>query len=201
MPRTAEQLAQVREESREKILAAALRLFSRHGYAGTSVRMIAEEAGVSQGLLYNYFDGKESLLRAIFDRSMADVQESFERAAGGATPGERIERLVGAAFDIVRERLSFWRVTYQLRMQPGVLEGLAEDVHAGGEAIRQQLEELLRSAGAALPAIEARVLFAAIDGAAQHFAMDPDHYPIDEVSGSLIRRFLPPGTGRKEDGS
>lgn len=54
MPRTAEQLEHIRQESRERILSSALRLFARHGYAATSVRMIAREAGASLGLLYNY---------------------------------------------------------------------------------------------------------------------------------------------------
>jgi len=179
----------MRAESRARILTSALRLFAQHGYAATSVRMIARDAGISQGLLYNYYDGKEELLRAIFEQSMRDVQESFELAAGGTTPGEQIERLVRSAFSIVRENLSFWRLTYQLRMQPGVLEGLNYEVRVWSEEIRFQLEELLRAAGAASPAVEARVLFASIDGAAQHYALDPDHYPIEEVATALIRRF------------
>jgi AcrR family transcriptional regulator len=203
MPRTAEQLEHIREESRERIVSSALRLFARHGYAATSVRMIAEEAGISPGLLYNYYDGKAALLRAIFEQSMRDVQASFALAAGGATPNVQIERLVHGAFGIVRENLAFWRLTYQLRMQPGVLEDLGEHVRAWPEAIRRQLERLLRATGVPSPAVEARLLFASIDGAAQHYALDPDHYPLDEVAAALIRRFLPPPPGmpgtRKRD--
>ena len=198
MPRTPAQLAQVREESREKILASALALFAEHGYAATSVRMIAGEAGVSQGLLYNYYDGKAALLRAIFERSMGDVWASFELAAGGATPAERIERLVRGAFGIVRGNLAFWRLMYQLRMQPGVLAGLDEHVRASTGAIRTQLEALLRAAGASSPEVEARVLFAAIDGAAQHFALEPDDYPLDAVSAALVDRFAMPCVTREE---
>ena len=72
MPRTRAQFEAIRQESRERILDAALRLFARYGYAATPVRRIAEEAGVSQGLLYNYFDGKESLLRALFEQTAGD---------------------------------------------------------------------------------------------------------------------------------
>lgn len=192
MPRRAVRLQGMRERSRRRILDSALDLFARRGYASTTVRMIAENAGVAQGLLYNYYAGKEALLQAILERSMADVRESFERAAAGATPGERIERLVRAAFDIVREKLSFWRLMYQLRMQPGVLEGLGENVRASSYAIRLQLEALLRAAEGPSPEVEARVLFAAIDGAAQHYAMDAAHYPLDEVAEAIIRRFIPP---------
>jgi AcrR family transcriptional regulator len=190
MPRSREQLEVVRDESRRRIVETALRLFAERGYASTSVRMIAAEAGISQGLLYNYFDGKEALLRAIFERGMSDVGESFERAERGASPEVRIERLVRAAFEIVADHLPFWRLTYQLRLQPGVMSGLAAEVRAWSEAIRARLEPLLRATGAPRPESEARLLFAAIDGVAQHYAMDPDGYPIDEVAGVLVRKFV-----------
>jgi AcrR family transcriptional regulator len=198
VPRTEAQLEAIREESRERIVASALALFARHGYAGTSVRMIAAQAGVSQGLLYNYFAGKEALLGAIIERSLRDVAWSFERAAEGATPAERIERLVHSAFALVREKLDFWRITYQLRMQPGVLEDAGPTLLASADAIRAHLEELLRAAGVPSPAVEARLLFAAIDGAAQHYALAPDNYPLDEVANALTLRFL--GTSGHEIG-
>lgn len=175
----------------ERILDSALSLFATHGFAATSVRMIATEAGVSQGLLYNYFEGKDALLGAIFERSRADVLVSFERArAGGEAVGEeRLRRLIEAAFDIVRENQAFWRLSYQLRMQPEVLAGLGKDAHGWTKAILRELEEVLGELGSADSAAEALVLFAAIDGAAQHFVMDPDGYPLATVTAALTRRF------------
>jgi AcrR family transcriptional regulator len=201
MPRNPEQLAVMREESRARILDAALRLFAAHGYDGTPVRAIAEEAGVSQGLLYNYFDGKEGLLRAILQRSMADVVESFRRAESGSAPSERLEQLIRASFAIVAENLPFWRLTYQIRMQPGVVEALGDGLPASVDAIRDRLERLLEASGVPEPGIQARVLFAAIDGAAQHFALDPDHYPVERVAEALTERFRPSLSGRPSGSS
>ena len=76
-PRSAEQFDRMRAESRARIVDAALHLFAEHGYDGTSVRMIAERAGVSPGLLYHYFPAKEALLRALFEATMEDVRASF----------------------------------------------------------------------------------------------------------------------------
>ena len=191
MPRTPEQFDQMREESREKILDGALRLFARNGYSATSVRMIAEEAGISQGLLYNYYNGKEALLAAIFERSMRDVDASFARAAGAETPRKAIEVLVRSAFEIVRDHRDFWQLSYQLRMQSQVLTGLAKEIRLSSDRIRAQLEALLRSAGVEDAAVDARVLFAAIDGAAQHYVLDPKRYPLDDVADEIVRRFLP----------
>lgn len=50
-----------REQRREEILRAALRLFVRKGYAGTKVGDIAEAVGMSTGLMFHYFESKEAL--------------------------------------------------------------------------------------------------------------------------------------------
>jgi len=55
------------EERRLQILDTALKVFAARGFAGASVKDIAEEAGISQGLLYHYFTGKEDLLLATID--------------------------------------------------------------------------------------------------------------------------------------
>jgi AcrR family transcriptional regulator len=52
------------EERREQILDAALGVFSEKGFAGASIRDIARAAGVTDGLIYHYFDGKEQLEEA-----------------------------------------------------------------------------------------------------------------------------------------
>lgn len=46
---------------KELILRAAQELFARYGYAGTTMKMVAEKAGVASGLVFHYFDSKENL--------------------------------------------------------------------------------------------------------------------------------------------
>ena len=53
--------------AREKLLETAIRIFAEKGYAGTSVREIVEQAGVSKPVLYYYFKSKEGLFLAILD--------------------------------------------------------------------------------------------------------------------------------------
>jgi AcrR family transcriptional regulator len=55
------------EQTRELILATALRLFREQGYDATTMRAIAAEAGVSVGNAYYYFDSKEHLIQAFYD--------------------------------------------------------------------------------------------------------------------------------------
>jgi len=49
---------------KDKILTAAQELFARYGYAGTTMKMVAEQAGVASGLVFHYFDNKENLFMA-----------------------------------------------------------------------------------------------------------------------------------------
>src|SRR5437763_15221984 len=56
------------ERSRAQILDTALKLFSHRGYGATSVRDIAEEAGVSKGNVYHHFPDKETIFRALLDQ-------------------------------------------------------------------------------------------------------------------------------------
>lgn len=188
-PRSPAANARLREESRARIMAAALELFGRDGYDGTSVRAIAQAAGVSAGLLYTHFEGKDGLLRALFEASMADVRASFAEAEAAGTPAERIERLVRASFRILRERETFWRLSYGVRMQEAVLAGLGERVLAWTGEIRRVLERYLREAGFAHPEIEAAVLFALIDGVSQHYVLDPAGYPLDAVVERIVAGY------------
>jgi AcrR family transcriptional regulator len=67
-----------RENTRERLVSAAVRLFGEHGYAGTTVGQIESEAGLAprSGALYQYFKGgKRELLDAAVERHEADIGE------------------------------------------------------------------------------------------------------------------------------
>lgn len=188
-PRTDLQNQTIREESRQRLIEAALRLFAREGYDRTSVRMIAQEAQVSQGLLYNYFQSKQDLLHAIFLQSMQDVQQSFATSSGDVSPEQQLAHLIRSSFEIVRRNLQFWRLSYSLRMQPDVLADLGEQTQDWSGQIMETLEGRLRATGSHRPETEARVLFALIDGVAQHYALDPENYPLEAVGDEIVTRY------------
>lgn len=196
-PRTPTQNQALRDATRTRILDGALRAFARNGYEGASVRLIAKEADVALGLLYSHFTGKEDLLRSIFARSMDDVRESFQDAgAAGAEPttdAPPLALLIRSAFAILRRNLAFWKLTYGVRMQESVLKALGPELEAWTGQIIATLEAHFRAAGAARPQLEAAILFAAIDGISQHYALDPARYPLDAVAGALIEKYASQG--------
>jgi AcrR family transcriptional regulator len=71
---------------RAELLAGAARAFERHGYAGTSLRLVADEADILPGSLYHHFDSKESIAVELVEnlqRELAAVVERFAAEPGG----------------------------------------------------------------------------------------------------------------------
>lgn len=74
------------DETRARIHETALALFLEHGYEGTTMRAVAEQAGVSLGNAYYYFASKEHLIQAFYGRTHAEHLEACAPilAAGGS---------------------------------------------------------------------------------------------------------------------
>ena len=191
MPRRPEQYEQLRAESVRHLLDAARTTFVRLGYDRATIRAIAREAGVAQGLLYNYFRSKEDLLRTVFQEGVRDVGEALAAGSGAGTPAEQLERVIRRSFELVRERREFWLLSHMLRFQPKTV-ALTAELSAWTQMVRAQLETLLRKIGHRDAPALSRVLFAAIDGAAQHYALDPDGYRVGPVADALVRHFCRP---------
>ncbi|GHB43709.1 TetR family transcriptional regulator [Streptomyces viridiviolaceus] len=81
------------EQTRALILETAMRLFQERGYDRTTMRAIAQEAGVSVGNAYYYFAGKEHLIQGFYDRIAAQHQEAVREVLARETDLEA--RLAG----------------------------------------------------------------------------------------------------------
>lgn len=68
-------------EQRQNIIEAALAEFSQTGFAGTSLRRIAEQAGVAHGLIRHYFQGKEELFHSAADYLFGELAKPLMQAA------------------------------------------------------------------------------------------------------------------------
>lgn len=78
--------------SRDRLVAAALRLFAQNGYEQTSTASIAREAGTSESQLVRYFGTKAGLLEAVFDLSWETLQQKV-LSATAAAPSARVALL------------------------------------------------------------------------------------------------------------
>jgi len=83
------------EETRKSVLDAALRVFSRKGYAAAALKEIAEEAGVTRGAIYHHFGNKEKLYAVLADDASAQEWALVDLAIEeGGTFTEIISRIM-----------------------------------------------------------------------------------------------------------
>ena len=82
--------------ARDRLLQAAAELFGRHGYAGTSLQMIADRVGVRKGAIYHHFHTREDLLAAL----VAPVVDALEQVPATTQDRKQFTRSFGQLYVI-----------------------------------------------------------------------------------------------------
>jgi AcrR family transcriptional regulator len=98
---------------REQICRAAAAVIAREGFAGTTMRMVAEEAGVSTGMLNHYFANRQDLLTKALVFVSERTQERYRLAIEDVPAGrERIHALLDSALADDEQMIETWRVWF-----------------------------------------------------------------------------------------
>jgi AcrR family transcriptional regulator len=93
----------------EEILHAAASVFSKKGYASSTIHDIALKADIGDGTIYNYFPGKREILLTIASRQTEAINQLFVSTEKVVTPRELV-RIVKEAMDIMLEKSSYTRI-------------------------------------------------------------------------------------------
>jgi AcrR family transcriptional regulator len=165
--------------SRERILEAAIELFSERGYAGSGVHEIARRAGIEKAALYWHFGSKEGLLAAVLDRTDAEfVERIAKRVSQSATSDERLDQFVNGLRRLAAERGHMVRLMLSIAIERGKTSKESRDaVQAVFDrtkaAVAHGFEQAL---GVKLPDADliARLALAYLDEASVRAAIDPD---------------------------
>jgi AcrR family transcriptional regulator len=188
-PRTKEQFNEIRQKSSENIENIALELFALKGYHATSISQIAEKAGISKGLLYNYFESKERLLDSIitkvYDEIMQMVQMSEKLPAN-----EQIEQMIIQTTDHLKKNITFWRLYLFLVHQSDVQKKMQALYEKMRENYMEYVVKLFQEIGSKNPAMDAMMLGTMFDGIGLNYVTAPEGYPIDEMTNYLIEVFV-----------
>jgi len=123
-PRTKEQFEEMRESRRKQIMDAALELFASEGYTHCSMSKLAAHAGISKGLIYNYFDSKEALLVAIIEEGIQDIMAMIDPNLDGTLEAHEVEGFIRSTFKGIRDNMQFWVLFINVVLQPPVKEFL-----------------------------------------------------------------------------
>lgn len=87
---------------RAELLAIAARLFAERGFKNTTVRDIADAAGILSGSLYHHFDSKESMVDELLDSFQTELWKKYDAIeASDASPRAKLEAVVRSSFDAI----------------------------------------------------------------------------------------------------
>jgi AcrR family transcriptional regulator len=192
MPRTPEENDRIRQASKEKIRAAAIELFMKQGYYATSISAIAKQAGISKGLLYSYYKGKEELLSEMVDARINEVVEVMEKAAGVETPGEQIKYIVNGAIDTIHKNPEIHRFYLHLQTLPEADEELIKYSHLliGENAKQFELQcEIFERMGEKEPRKRSLYFSSVLQGIMLMISTYPQKFPVEELKQQIIREF------------
>lgn len=102
-----------RLERETQILTVASEIFAAEGFGATNIQAVADRAGISKPLIYNYFGSKEGLFLACLERAGAIVADEIERIAQGDSVGlERGMRTLEGMFNVLEDQRHLWRLFY-----------------------------------------------------------------------------------------
>ena len=189
-PKTKEQFAAIRTKSEEKILDAALELFATKGFATTSISSIAQKANISKGLIYNYFDSKNDLLRKIVQRAVKTGTDIIEEVLHDyESPSEEIKYIVLNSVKHVKANLTYWKLLSALSHQPDVMSEIQDVVERNSQWSFQKGIELFTAMNARDASQSSMLFGAALDGMFLHYMHLGNHYPLDIIAQSLIDTF------------
>jgi len=149
-------------DTRTRLIEAAIDLFTRHSFAGTSLQMIADELGFTKAAIYHHFRTREQLLAAVIEPMLDELRAVVESAETKRTPHARAEHMLsGYAALAVRNR----GLVAVLATDPSVATVLTDRAE-WGKLILRQLALLADVDPGPAGEVKAAVVFAGIAGAA-----------------------------------
>ncbi|BEL03326.1 TetR/AcrR family transcriptional regulator [Actinoplanes sichuanensis] len=159
------------KRARERLLSAALDLFTEHGVTGTSLQMIADRLGVTKAAVYHQFPAKEEIVLAVIGPPLAELAPIAEVARLRRTPAARRKAALTGIIDlVVRNR----RIAAALTFDPMVNQLVRRHPAIG---VIEQLQDLLTGPD---PDDTTRVAVSLVSGGLMIAGSDPRLAALDD---------------------
>ena len=188
-PRSPEQFEELRENKKELIRSSALKLFAKKGFFVSSISMIASEAGISKGLIYNYYESKEALLKDIIITGFEKIAITVDPNRDGIITHEEFLNMIRLSKERLISDRRFWTLYFSSLPQPSVLNIVRNEVNQMYDRLIGMFTEYFRGEGYAEPETEALFLGSVLDGISFHYLFNPSKYPLEKVIDQLIKRY------------
>ena len=185
-PRTSEQFGKIRQEKKELIMEASLELFAENGFHATSISQIAQKAGISKGLTYNYFESKKEILDELITHGFDSIFQNFDINQDGILTTEEFIHFIKMNFKLLRENLKHWKLFFSLMLQPQIADTFSKDYNEKGAPMFQMLFNFIKSQGSSDPEGDLMVISAMLEGAFLYAVAAPDIFPMEIMEDKII---------------
>jgi AcrR family transcriptional regulator len=187
-PKTVVQNKIIRQEKKDLILRTALMVFAQEGYHASSVNKIADKANISKGLIYNYFESKEDLLRNIINNIMDRYMEKYPPI--DSIPNEcHIEYFIDQSFEFILEDKARAKLLFSLTSQSMVMDVMTKIAIQKAEPFMNNVMKFFEIKKYDDPEGMMHYFFSTLEGVQLHVTFNP-LYPIDKVKKILKKQFL-----------
>jgi AcrR family transcriptional regulator len=141
------------EETGQRILDSALELFREQGFDATTMRDIAQKAGVATGAAYYYYPAKEAIVMDFYRRSSAEMQPQLETALAGVKGLEnRLRQLIAVKLEYFAPNRSVLRSLLRNGADPRhPLSPFSPDTAAIREVDMERFRRILTDCGMRIP--------------------------------------------------
>jgi len=186
---------------RDQIVRATIRCLAREGYTRLTMKKVAREAGVSQGILHYYFADKQAMLVATLTAVSRELDRRVAAAQSRTTrdPAARLRALVRTCLVVARERPEFWVVFLEFwgeMVHDRRLRAVNAEVYTRTrKLIGRLIADGTRSGRfrAVDPERAAAVVLGLVDGVSLQLTFDPEAFSVAEaarVCDDALARYL-----------
>ena len=190
-PRTPEDNEKIRNERKQSIIQAAFKLFALRGYHRTSISEIAQEAGISKGLMYTYFKNKEDLLKTVvvhnYQEASDRLYDLFSKNMKNRSQQELLAYIIDAFFVMMKDYAPVWKLSIALSMQVSDMPEIQELMFRIFDESYKRIQMLLPPSKDAEN--QARIIAGAMDGIALQYYLTGDSYDLEGVKKTLIHNL------------
>lgn len=180
----------MRHHRKAAIEEAAMQLFAESGFSGVSISAIARKAGTSKGLLYNYFENKEALVKEIVLEGIRQMLEGVNFDFQQELTPVRFKELIEKNFVLIKEHISYWSLYTAVITQPAVIALVKDEIYQLIGPFVSALSDYYGKKGVKNPEAHSLLLGAVLDGVAIDYMLSPADYPIDDIKTIIIEKFI-----------
>ncbi|MHB8172153.1 MAG: TetR family transcriptional regulator [Thermincolia bacterium] len=127
------------QDTKEKVMAAAIKIFGQKGFHGATTREIAREAGVAEGTIFRYFKSKKDLLVCLATPMVVDSLIGLFDEASNRSDEEIIKAVINNRLKIIQENINLFKLLiYEAMFHPEVQETLYNNIISKAKGVLEK---------------------------------------------------------------